>query len=67
MGPKLIALALFRENKVSLGRTAELCRTPPADFMEFAGVHGISPIRFSGAELEEDRRTLAELGRATSS
>ena len=59
---KLIALELFHENKVSLGRAAELCRTPLATFMEFATAHGISPIRYTDAELEEDRQTLAELG-----
>jgi hypothetical protein len=29
--------------------------------------HGASPIRYTDAELEEDRRTLAEPGRAISS
>jgi predicted HTH domain antitoxin len=58
----LIALELFHENKVSLGRAAELCRTPLATFMEFAAAHGISPIRYTDAELEEDRQTLTELG-----
>jgi predicted HTH domain antitoxin len=59
---KFIALELFRENKVSLGRAAELCRTPLAAFMEFVAAHGASPIRYTDAELDEDRRTLAELG-----
>ena len=30
---KLIALGLFREGEVSLGRAAELCSTPVAAFM----------------------------------
>jgi predicted HTH domain antitoxin len=55
---RLIALELFHENKVSLGRAAELCQTPLAKFMEFAADHGISPLRYTDAELEEDRRTL---------
>jgi predicted HTH domain antitoxin len=59
---RLIALELFHENKISLGRAAELCRTPLAIFMEFAAAHGISPLRYTDAELEEDRRSLAELG-----
>lgn len=59
---KVIALELFRDDKVSLGRAAELCRTPLAAFMEFVAAHGISPIRYTDAELEEDRRTFAELG-----
>jgi predicted HTH domain antitoxin len=59
---RLIALELFHENKISLGRAAELCRTPLATFMEFVAAHGISPLRYTDAELEEDRRSLAELG-----
>ena len=58
----LLALELFREEKVSLGRAAELCRTPLAAFMDFAAAHDVSPIRYGEAELEADRRTLADLG-----
>ena len=59
---RLLALELFREEKVSLGRAAELCQTPLAAFMDFVAAHEVSPIRYSITELEEDRRTLAELG-----
>jgi predicted HTH domain antitoxin len=59
---RLLALELFREEKVSLGRAAELCRTPLAAFMAFAAAHEVSPIRYGVAELEQDRSTLAELG-----
>jgi predicted HTH domain antitoxin len=59
---RLLALELFREEKISLGRAAELCRTPLAAFMDFAAAHEVSPIRYRAVELEEDRRTLAELG-----
>ena len=59
---RLLALELFREEKVSLGRASELCRTPLASFMDFAAAHQVSPIRYGISELEEDRRTLAELG-----
>jgi predicted HTH domain antitoxin len=59
---QLLALELFREEKVSLGRAAELCQTPLAAFMDFAAAHEVSPIRYGVVELEEDRRTLAELG-----
>ena len=34
---RLLALELYREDKVSLGRAAELCHTPVEQFMEFAG------------------------------
>jgi len=59
---KLLALELFRENKVSLGRAAELSRTPLAAFMDFAARHEVSPLRYGDNELEEDRRALTELG-----
>lgn len=59
---RLLALEVFREGKVSLGRAAELCHTPLAAFMDFAQAHEVSPVQYSAAELEEDRRTLAELG-----
>jgi predicted HTH domain antitoxin len=57
---KLLALELFREDKISLGRAAELCRTPIEVFMEFAAEHK-APLHYGSAELEEDRRTLAKL------
>ena len=57
---KLLALELFREDKVSLGRAAELCHTPVEAFMEFAAEHEV-PLHYGIAELEEDRRTLAKL------
>ena len=59
---RLLALELFREQKVSIGRAAELCSTPLASFMDFAAAHEVSPIRYGLDELEEDRRTLIELG-----
>lgn len=57
---KLLALELFREDKVSMGRAAELCRTPLEVFIEFAAEHEV-PLHYGIAELEEDRRTLAKL------
>jgi predicted HTH domain antitoxin len=39
---KLLALHLFRMNKASLGRAAELCKTPIEAFMVFAGERGVS-------------------------
>ena len=59
---RLLALELFREEKISLGRAAELCHTPLAAFMEFVAAHEVSPIRYGVTELEEDRRTLSDLG-----
>jgi predicted HTH domain antitoxin len=57
---KLLALELFREDKISLGRAAELCHIPLEAFMEFAAEHEV-PLHYGIAELEEDRRTLAKL------
>ena len=42
---RLLALELYREDKVSLGRAAELCQTPLAAFMDFAAKHGVPPLR----------------------
>ena len=58
---KLIALELFREATVSLGRAAELCATPLAAFMEFAAAHGVPPLNYGLEQLEEDRRTVTKL------
>jgi predicted HTH domain antitoxin len=57
---RLLALELFREDKVSLGRAAELCQTPVEAFMEFAALHEV-PLHYSAADLEADRRTLQRL------
>ena len=57
---KLLALELFREDKVSLGRAAELCHTPIEAFMDFAAEHEV-PLHYGVAELEEDRHSLAKL------
>ena len=57
---RLLALALFREDKVSLGRAAELCDTPVEAFMEFAGSRQV-PLHYGIEELEEDRDTFKRL------
>ena len=58
---RLLALELYRENRVSLGRAAELCQTPLEGFLEFAAKHEV-PAHYGQDDLEEDRRTLARLG-----
>lgn len=55
---RLLALELYRENKVSLGRAAELCGMPIEAFMVFAGQRE-SPIHYNVSDLEEDRLTLS--------
>jgi predicted HTH domain antitoxin len=56
----LLTLELYRENKVSLGRAAELCGMPIEAFMVFAGQHE-APMHYSTPDLEEDRLTLERL------
>ena len=58
---RLLALELYREGKVSLGRAAELCHTPLELFVEFAGRHAV-PLHYGADDLEEDRQTLQRLG-----
>ncbi len=59
---RLLALELFREEKVSLGRAAELCQMPLAAFIDFVASHGVSPLRTSFEELEEERKSVERLG-----
>ena len=54
---RLLALELYREEKVSLGRAAELCQTPLAAFMEFAASHAVPPLRYKFEDLEEERQS----------
>ena len=58
---RLLALELYREDKVSLGRAAELCQTPLVAFMDFAAKHGVPPLRYSFEDLEEERHTADRL------
>jgi predicted HTH domain antitoxin len=58
---RLLALELYREDKFSLGRAAELCQTPLAAFMDFAAKHGVPPLRYSFEDLEEERQTADRL------
>jgi predicted HTH domain antitoxin len=60
---RLLALELYREDKVSLGRAAELCQTPLAAFMHFAAKHGLPLLRYSFEDLEEERQTVDGLDR----
>jgi predicted HTH domain antitoxin len=58
---KFIALELFREGTVSIGRAAELCATPLAAFMDFAAAHGVPPLNYGIQQFDEDRSTLSKL------
>ncbi|MGH9640010.1 MAG: UPF0175 family protein [Bryobacteraceae bacterium] len=56
----LLALELYRENKISLGRAAELSQSPIEAFLVFAGSHEV-PIHYGAFDLDADRRTLERL------
>ncbi len=58
---RLLALELYREDKVSLERAAELCQTPLAAFMDFSAKHGVPPLRYNYDDLEEERRSTDRL------
>jgi predicted HTH domain antitoxin len=52
---KLLALKLYREGSVSLGRAAELCGVSQAEFMQFAAEREIS-VHYTLADLQQDRK-----------
>ena len=58
---QFLALGLYRENRVSLGRAAELCQMPVERFMEYAARYNV-PLHYGPDDLEEDPRTLERLG-----
>jgi predicted HTH domain antitoxin len=59
---RLLALELFHEDKISLGRAAELCQTPLAAFMDFAAQHGVPPLRYGSADLVHEFESIDRLG-----
>jgi predicted HTH domain antitoxin len=56
----LLTLELYRENRISIGRAAELCDTPLEAFMVFAGQREV-PMHYRVSDVEEDRETLERL------
>ena len=54
---RLLALELYREERISLERAAELSETPLATFMDFAAKHGVPPLRYTNEDLKEERRS----------
>jgi predicted HTH domain antitoxin len=57
---RLLALGLFREDRISMGRAAELCETPVEAFLEFAGRRQVA-MHYGVDELEEDRKSFERL------
>jgi predicted HTH domain antitoxin len=57
---KLLALELYRERAISLGRAAELGGVSIAEFMQFAGEREVE-LYFDLDNLEQDRKTLESI------
>ena len=56
--PRVLSLKLYRDDKVSLRRAAELSQTPLPAFMDFAPKPAALPLQYSHEDLEEERRSL---------
>ncbi len=56
----LLALELYREGRVSLGRAAELAGAGIEEFMEFSAHRQVS-LHYGEADLAEDRATAERL------
>jgi len=56
-----IALLLFREDRISLRRAAELSGTPIETVIQFAGRRGV-PLHYGTEELEQDHRNMTRIG-----
>jgi predicted HTH domain antitoxin len=57
---KLLALELYREGSVSLGRAAELCGVSQAEFMQFAAEREVA-LHYTIGDLEQDRKFIGRL------
>ncbi len=57
---KLIALELFREERVSLGKAAELAGMALADFMTLSAERAI-PLHYTSADWRDDHRSAQKL------
>jgi len=57
---KLIALELFREERVSLGKAAELAGMALADFMTLAAERAV-PLHYTAADWQDDHQAARKL------
>ena len=57
---KLLALELFREGSVSLGRAVELCGVSQAEFMQFSAQREVA-LHYTLSDLEQDRKFIERL------
>lgn len=60
-----IALALYAQGRLSIGKAREFCEMPLWEFRQLLALRKISP-HYDEAELQEDLDTLRELGRLPS-
>ena len=58
-----LAVALYAEGKLSLGKARELAHMPFWRFRQLLGSRGIAP-HYDLADVEEDQKALRELGLA---
>ena len=57
---KMLALELFRERVISMGKAAELCGVSVEEFMEFASRREV-PLHYELEDLESDRKVADSL------
>ncbi len=55
------AMEYFREEKLSLGKAAELAEMSKIDFMFYLGEHGVPVINYSPEDLEKELEGLKNL------
>ena len=53
-----LALALYKEESLSLGRSAKLANMAVAEFMRYASRHGIATFRGTVRSAQQDAKTL---------
>ena len=54
-----VAVKLFREQVISLGKAAKLARLSQVEFIGILGAYGIPAVDYSGAELDAELALLA--------
>jgi predicted HTH domain antitoxin len=57
---KLLALELYREGSISLGRGAELCGVSQAEFMQFSAQREVA-LHYTLSDLEQDHKFIERL------
>lgn len=58
---KIVALELFRERSISMGKAAEIAGISLAEFMEYSSQKEVT-IHYTLEDLNEDRETIERMG-----